>query len=181
MTKAELSLLTRELITENRLSDTFDLITDFAKTDPQSERYVDDLILILTRFNYIKENASLSKINYAEEAFERNKIVYDLLNLIRKIEKISEKISERNKQNANTNKKGSLQYLVEKSFNKSVRDDSTIDGNDKNLERIAAERGKIKILFLSANSNERPLRLDQEMRSIEEELENSMFRDRFTL
>ena len=116
-------------------------------------------------------------MSYAEENLERNKVIHSLLDIIGKLDEKTKKIQ------LNGNNNIVIQGITGSTIN--------IDGNFQIYEEVAKAdktaiqkliqgQSTIKILFLSSNPlDTNPLRLDKEMREIENELIRSKFRNKF--
>ena len=177
MKKTEILKITTELIASNKLQEVFDILINFARNDSEANMFLNELILLTSRYNQVKKQSNIGVLSYAEENLERNKVIHSLLDIIGKLDEKTKKIQ------LNGNNNIVIQGITGSTIN--------IDGNFQIYEEVAKAdktaiqkliqgQSTIKILFLSSNPlDTNPLRLDKEMREIENELIRSKFRNKF--
>ncbi len=178
MKKERISYIVKQLLATGKIDEAFQVLLAFIRSyDDLRKKFLDDVILISSRYANLKNSQVRGIISNSEATLEVSRIISSILNLINKIEsevQIDEKSVKLIEDNNIT-------------FNDHVEieGDFSIDSETKNTSETLVEKSlrnnfKIKILFLASSpANTSFIRLDKEMRGIEEELTKSKYRDYF--
>lgn len=177
MGTTKLSDISKNLIASNKIQEVFDLLINYAKNDEGLHPYLNELILLTSRYNQQKRQSAIGVITHAEETLERNKVVHGLLEIVNQLEGNINSVEVIDGENILIH--GEQGSIINIAGNYKIEDE--IAKADKTvIHNLLQGKSTIKILFLSSNPlDTNPLRLDLEMRDIENELIRSKFRDRF--
>ena len=177
MNKIEVTKISKQLIAEARITEVFDVLLNFVKSNEDvNESIQGEILLLASRYNSVKSSSTRGAISNSELNLETNRLIHALLYAIDNIEKTvpSEK--------QEVTIEGSENVIVGRSINiaGNFQIGDEIKSDEKVVEKLVQNQSKIKILFLSSNPlDANPLRLDKEMRDLEIELKVSKNRDLF--
>ena len=177
MKESDISGISKELIASNKLQEVFDLLINYAKEETDAAIFLNDIILLKSRFNKLKKKSLLGLISVAEESFEMNRVVYSLLDLVSQLSQKTQSSEVQENENIVKTGEGGSTINIRGDF----RIEDEIAGADKKtVEKLIQGKSIIRILFISSNPLDTDfLRLDREMRDIENELVSSKYRDKF--
>jgi hypothetical protein len=177
MKTPEISKIAQELIISNKLQEVFEILISFAKNDKDSNDYLNDILLLSSRYNQIKKQSISGLLSYAEESLEKNKIVHSLLEIVSNLDEKTNNVEIQGNNNITIQSISGSTINIDGNFK---IEDEIAKADEKVIQKLIQSQSTIKILFLSANPlDTNPLRLDKEMREIENELIRSKFRERF--
>lgn len=177
MKESEISRISKELIAGNKLQEVFDMLINYSKNEADATAYLNDIILLKSRFNQVTRKSMMGLISVAEESLEMNRVVHSLLHLVSRLGQKTQSSEVQGGDNIVITGTGGSITNIKGDF----RIEDEIAGTDeKTIEQLIKGKSIIRILFISANPlDEDPLRLDIEMRDIENELVHSKYRDKF--
>jgi len=202
MNKEHIILNIKGLIANGRTEDALTELLGFLKQLPIGENFLNEAILISSRYNKLQKEIRVGVVSHGEETIAKNQINFaflDLLNQIEETEIEKPKKEEFTIQNSNNVVTGSISaggdihfgddhhhvgsgdnVSGDKTVNYYVHIGDKVQADEKRVEALILYQNKIKILFLAANPmNSNPLRLDKEMRDIEAEIIRCKYRDKF--
>lgn len=169
----DIGQITRQLIAKSKTEEALKLLLEMSKNKPEFQDYNDNLIVISARYNNVKKNSRRGIISNSELTFETNKITYSLLEIVKEITQTVN--------NRNVNLEGNNQIIVGER-NNGINIKENFESQDGKTKDLLENMSSIKILFIAANSQDTSrLRVDEEMRDVEKELERAKYRDRFQL
>jgi hypothetical protein len=177
MEKIEITKIAKQLIAEAKTDEVFDVLLNFIKSNPEiSSDIQNDVIVLASRYNSVKSHSLKGTVSNSELTLETIRLIHSLLLII---DRVSDSLSSQEKEIVIKDDKNILiNPKINILGNFHIRNE--IKKDEKLVDKLMQSRSKIKILFLASNpSNTAHLRLDKEMREIENALNLSRNRDLF--
>lgn len=153
---------TKNLIARGRVAEALTRLASFLETEHYDEDAKNTAAMLTARHNQLQRAQRMGTISYSEENISRNQINFALLEFLDEL--------------------GQAEGSDTSEATITEPPTTGVKGAKKTIQQLLQGQEPIKILFLAANSLDGgSLRLDKEMRAVDQVLDRSTYRDQFKL